>query len=457
MSRLFGTDGVRGIANRDLTPELAYCLGFAGAQVLTEETHHKPTIVVGEDTRISCGMLGSALIAGITCAGADVLYVGVIPTPGVAWLTRRHGADAGIMISASHNSFEYNGIKFFSGGGFKLPDKTEDAIEALIGDTGLINGERLTGEKIGKLIRYDQGAEEYREHLQSVAGLDLTGMKIVVDCAHGASFTIAPRLFKDLGAEVIAVGVHPDGYNINRECGSTHVERLSDIVLEHHADIGLAFDGDADRLISVDNRGDICNGDVMLAILARDLDRHGKLVKKAIVATIMSNLGLEHMANAAGYELIRTQVGDRYVLERMLADGYMLGGEQSGHIILLEDSTTGDGILTAIRLLAAIRNEGKGALLSEMRKIMTTLPQITVNALVPDEMKQYTMNHRDLMEAIAEKENILGSDGRIVVRPSGTEPFIRVMIEGVDQAQINDLASELHEVINSVCATFGEE
>ncbi|MGI6507433.1 MAG: phosphoglucosamine mutase [Saccharofermentanales bacterium] len=457
MSRLFGTDGVRGVANRDLTPELAYLLGFAGAHVLTEETRHKPTIVVGEDTRVSCGMLGSALIAGITCAGADVLHVGVIPTPGVAWLTRRLRADAGIMISASHNSFEYNGIKFFSGGGFKLPDETEDAIEALINDSDFLDEDRPTGEKIGKLIRYDQGADEYREHLQSIAGLDLTGMTIVVDCAHGASYAVAPKLFNDLGADVIAVGVNPNGYNINHECGSTHVEKLSSVVREYHAHIGLAFDGDADRLIAVDDQGDICNGDVMLAILARDLDRQGKLTKKAIVATVMSNLGLEHMTNAAGYELIRTQVGDRYVLERMLADGYVLGGEQSGHIILLENSTTGDGVLTAIRLLSAIRNEGKGALLSEMRKIMTTLPQIIVNAHVPDELKQITMNHCDVTEAIKEKENVLGSDGRIVVRPSGTEPLIRVMIEGVDQTQITDMAHELREVIETVCATFSEE
>jgi len=228
-------------------------------------------------------------------------------------------------------------------------------------------------------------------------------------------------------------------------------------VREYHAHIGLAFDGDADRLIAVDDQGDICNGDVMLAILARDLDRQGKLTKKAIVATVMSNLGLEHMTNAAGYELIRTQVGDRYVLERMLADGYVLGGEQSGHIILLENSTTGDGVLTAIRLLSAIRNEGKGALLSEMRKIMTTLPQIIVNAHIPDELKQITMNHCDVTEAIKEKENVLGSDGRIVVRPSGTEPLIRVMIEGVDQTQITDMAHELREVIETVCATFSEE
>ena len=361
------------------------------------------------------------------------------------------------MISASHNSFEYNGIKFFSGGGFKLPDETEDAIEALINDSDFLDEDRPTGEKIGKLIRYDQGADEYREHLQSIAGLDLTGMTIVVDCAHGASYAVAPKLFNDLGADVIAVGVNPNGYNINHECGSTHVGKLSSVVREYHAHIGLAFDGDADRLIAVDDQGDICNGDVMLAILARDLDRQGKLTKKAIVATVMSNLGLEHMTNAAGYELIRTQVGDRYVLERMLADGYVLGGEQSGHIILLENSTTGDGVLTAIRLLSAIRNEGKGALLSEMRKIMTTLPQIIVNAHIPDELKQITMNHCDVTEAIKEKENVLGSDGRIVVRPSGTEPLIRVMIEGVDQTQITDMAHELREVIETVCATFSEE
>lgn len=456
MSRLFGTDGVRGVANRDLTPQLAFHLGFAGAHVLTEETHHKPRIVVGEDTRVSCGMLGSALIAGITSAGADVLYVGVIPTPGVAWLTRKYRADAGIMISASHNTFEYNGIKFFSGGGFKLPDETEDAIEALINDSTFWERERFEGDKIGKLIRHEQGADEYREHLQSIAGLDLTGMRIVVDCAHGASYAIAPKLFKDLGAEVIAIGVDPDGYNINHDCGSTHVDKLSEVIRDHCADIGLAFDGDADRLIAVDDLGDICDGDVVLAILARDLDKRGKLTKKTIVATVMSNLGLEHMTIAAGYELIRTQVGDRYVLERMLEDKFVLGGEQSGHIILLEDSTTGDGILTAIRLLSAVRNQGKSARLSEIRKIMTKLPQTMVNAHVPDEMKQYAMSHGDLEEAIAIREAILGSDGRILVRPSGTEPLIRVMIEGVDQAQINDLAHELREVIERICSKFGE-
>lgn len=456
MSRLFGTDGVRGIANRDLTPQLAYQLGFAGAHVLTEETRHKPTIVVGEDTRVSCGMLGASLIAGITCAGADVLYVGVIPTPGVAWLTKKHGADAGVMISASHNSFEYNGIKFFSGGGFKLPDETEDAIEALIKDPVFWERERLIGDKIGKLIRYHQGADEYREHLQSVAGLDLTGMKIVVDCAHGASHQIAPKLFKDLGAEVIAIGVDPTGYNINDKCGSTHVEKLLEVVLDHRADIGLAFDGDADRLIAVDDCGQVCDGDVMLAILARDLDKRGKLTKKAIVATIMSNLGLELMTRAAGYELIRTQVGDRYVLERMLTDGYLLGGEQSGHIIMLDDSTTGDGILTATRLLGAMRHNGKCARLSEIRKIMTTLPQITVNAHVPDDKKQFVMNHCDLEEAIAQREAILGSDGRIVVRSSGTEPLIRVMIEGPDQAQINGMACELRAVVEHILSMFGE-
>ncbi len=452
MARMFGTDGVRGVANRDLTPDLAFYLGMAGAHVLTEETHHKPTLVVGEDTRISCGMLGSALIAGITSAGADVLYVGVIPTPGVAWLTRKLGADAGVMISASHNSFEYNGIKFFSGSGFKLPDETEDAIEARISDPSFLDYERPTGEAVGRLIHYKEGADEYREHLQSIAGLDLSGMKIVVDCAHGASSVVAPRLFRDLGADVQTIGADPDGYNINRDCGSTHIGNLSRAVCEHGADIGLAFDGDADRLIAVDDSGEVCDGDVMLAILARDLDRFGKLKKKTIVATVMSNLGLELAAASAGYELIRTQVGDRYVLERMLADGYAIGGEQSGHIILLDDSTTGDGVLTAIRLLGAIRNEGGSARLSEMRKIIRKLPQITVNVRVSDEKKQYVMNHPDLLAAIAEKEEILGRNGRVLVRKSGTEPLVRVMIEGKDECEINALAGDLCAVIEAVCA-----
>ncbi|NLA71500.1 MAG: phosphoglucosamine mutase, partial [Clostridiaceae bacterium] len=393
MTRLFGTDGVRGIANRELTPELAFSLGLAGALVLTEETHHKPTFVVGADTRVSCGMLGAALIAGITSAGADVIYVGVIATPGVAWLTRELGADAGAMISASHNSFEFNGIKLFSGQGFKLQDETEDAIEAVIRGDELSAMTRPVGDRVGRITQYDKGAEDYRNHLYSIAEVDLTGVRLVIDCANGASYQTAPQLFRDLGAEVIAIGIEPDGYNINHDCGSMHAEKLAEYVRESGADAGLAFDGDADRLIVVDDQGDVCDGDVMLAILARDLDRKGKLAQKTIVATVMSNFGLERMAEREGLRLVRTSVGDRYVLEHMLRDGLSLGGEQSGHVILLDDTTTGDGQLTALRLLGALHNLGSKTRLSEARKIIQTLPQVLKNVYVSEYQKNLVMDH----------------------------------------------------------------
>ena len=396
MTRLFGTDGVRGIANRELTPELAFSLGLAGALVLTEETHHKPTFVVGADTRVSCGMLGAALIAGITSAGADVIYVGVIATPGVAWLTRELGADAGAMISASHNSFEFNGIKLFSGQGFKLQDETEDAIEAVIRGDELSAMTRPVGDRVGRITQYDKGAEDYRNHLYSIAEVDLTGVRLVIDCANGASYQTAPQLFRDLGAEVIAIGIEPDGYNINHDCGSMHAEKLAEYVRESGADAGLAFDGDADRLIVVDDQGDVCDGDVMLAILARDLDRKGKLAQKTIVATVMSNFGLERMAEREGLRLVRTSVGDRYVLEHMLRDGLSLGGEQSGHVILLDDTTTGDGQLTALRLLGALHNLGSKTRLSEARKIIQTLPQVLKNVYVSEYQKNLVMDHPEL-------------------------------------------------------------
>ena len=451
MAKLFGTDGVRGVANQELTPDLAFSLGFAGALVLTEETHHKPTFIVGADTRISCGMLASALIAGITSAGADVIDAGVIATPGVAWLTRELGADAGAMISASHNSYEFNGIKLFSAGGFKLADETEETIEAMI-FAGFDGMDRPVGDRVGRLTDYDKGAEDYKNHLLSIADLDLSGMRLVIDCANGASFQTAPALFRALGAEVTALGVEPDGFNINRDCGSTHAKNLAAHVLESGAHLGLAFDGDADRLIAVDDQGQLCDGDVMMAILARDLDQRGMLARKTIVATVMSNLGLEKMAEREGFLLVRTAVGDRYVLEHMLREGLSLGGEQSGHVILLDDATTGDGQLTALRFLRAIVGQGRDVRLSEMRKMIELFPQVLVNVRVDQGRADAIIDHPQFTEAVRLTGEKLGEAGRLLIRKSGTEPLIRIMIEGQDQEEISDYAARLQEVISRLGA-----
>lgn len=456
MSRLFGTDGVRGVANQDLTPDLAFALGRAGAIVLTEETHHKPTFIIGSDTRVSCGMLGSALIAGITSAGADVIDAGVIATPGVAFLTCYLGADAGAMISASHNSYEFNGIKFFSSGGFKLPDETEDAIEALI-QSGFCGIDRPVGDRVGRLKRYDQGPEVYKNHLLDLAGVDLTGVRLLVDCANGASYHTAPGLFRDLGAQVMAVGNEPDGLNINRGCGSTYAEKLAAQVVETGAHLGLAFDGDADRLIAIDDQGVICDGDVMMALLARDMDRAGKLAKKTIVATVMSNFGLEKMAEREGFTLVRTAVGDRYVLEHMLQEDLSLGGEQSGHVILLDDATTGDGQLTALRFIRALLNQGPSVPLSEARRIIDLYPQVLVNVRVESGQAALITGHPELLEAVRLTEDKLGSGGRVLIRKSGTEPLIRVMIEGQDQEEISAYAADLKAVIEKLDRKVGED
>lgn len=445
MTRLFGTDGVRGIANRELTPELAFRLGYAGAKVLIGEVSHRPRMVVGKDTRLSCDMLEAALVAGMNAAGADALTVGVVPTPGVAWLTRAFEADAGVMISASHNSYEYNGIKFFAGTGFKLPDRTEDKIEAAMRDLDALTADRPAGDRLGRIVPTDEGAKLYRRHLQKIAGLDLSGLRLALDCANGAAYRIAPRLMRDLGAEVVSLGVDPDGTNINRDCGSTHLEHLQKLVVSEKADLGLAFDGDADRLLAVDDTGDICDGDVIMAILALDMKARGRLRGNTIVSTVMSNLGLEIMARRERLVLERTRVGDRYVLERMLESGFSLGGEQSGHLILLDDTTTGDGMLSALRLLGALRRSGKK--LSEARSILRICPQVLKNARIPEERKNAIMNAEALRERIEAVGDKLGEEGRVLVRASGTEPVIRVMIEGVNRDDIAAYADELCDLI----------
>lgn len=447
MTRLFGTDGVRGVANKELTPDLAFRLGFAGAKVLTGEKSHKPVILVGTDTRISCAMLEAALISGITSAGADAFVAGVIPTPGIAYLTRKYECDAGVMISASHNSFEYNGIKFFSSNGYKLPDELEDKIEKVVREYDCDKVQRPIGNNVGHRIEKKNASRDYAEHLKRRMSVDLSGMKIALDCANGASFHIAPDLFRDLGAEVVAIGIEPDGENINRECGSTHMERLRQTVRREGCEIGIAFDGDADRMLAIDETGRMIDGDVIIAIIAADLMEQGKLRDDTVVVTVMSNMGLDIMAEQFGIKLLKTKVGDRYVLEEMLKHGLTIGGEQSGHIILLEHTTTGDGMLSALALMRSLKHQNKR--LSEAHSVMTPLPQVLKNSRVSNAKKKDAMADKDILAAIEKEEHRLNGKGRILVRASGTEPIIRVMIEGEDIKMIEDMAERLCELITS--------
>ncbi|SHM66084.1 phosphoglucosamine mutase [Caldanaerovirga acetigignens] len=438
--RLFGTDGVRGIANKELTPLLAFKLGRAGAYVLSEN-NRKPTVVVGKDTRISGDMLEAALIAGICSTGANVVKVGIVPTPAVAYLTRHFGADAGVVISASHNPVEYNGIKIFDSEGFKLPDAIEDEIEALLNDCD----DRIkspTGPEVGRVFKED-GIRPYAEFIKSVANRDFAGIKIALDCANGAAYKVAPLVFRELGAEVFVINDCPDGCNINVNCGSTNPNIISQFVRDVKADVGLSFDGDADRLIACDEKGQVVDGDHVMAINADYMKRRGLLKNDTVVATVMSNMGFEVALKGRGIKTVRTKVGDRYVLEEMLKGGYNLGGEQSGHIIFLDHNTTGDGILTAVKLLSIVAESRKP--LSELRNIMKVYPQVLVNVKVKDKAG-YAENER-IKEVIIKAENLLGENGRVLVRPSGTEPLIRVMVEGEDEKIINELALRLANVI----------
>jgi phosphoglucosamine mutase len=442
MPRLFGTDGVRGIANRELTPELACRLGRAGASVLAGETLHRPRFLIADDSRISCAMLESALVAGLCSAGADVSLCGMLPTPGLAYLTRTLGFDAGAMISASHNSFEFNGIKFFQGDGFKLPDAVEDRIEAHLDGNGSVEDEeRPVGHDLGRRSQLTDAAALYEAHLRISSTRDLSGLTVVVDCANGATSALAPALFHSLGANVTAIADRPDGVNINDRCGSTHLGALSEKVLEIGADLGIAFDGDGDRMLAVDENGVPVDGDRMLAILALDMKRRGQLAEDTIVATVMSNMGLDRFAEREGIRLVKTDVGDRYVLESMREGGFRLGGEQSGHVILLDHATTGDGILTALRLLEILRNSRSR--LSEIASIMRVYPQVIRNAKVANTLKHKVLADSDIRLACRETEAILNGQGRLLVRPSGTEPSVRVMLEGEDRDTIAGLADAL--------------
>ncbi|MDA8233323.1 MAG: phosphoglucosamine mutase [Clostridia bacterium] len=446
MGKYFGTDGIRGVANEVLTPEMAFKLGRAGAYVLTKGCA-APKIIIGKDTRISGDMLEAALIAGITSAGVDVLQVGVLPTPGIAYLTRILKATAGVVISASHNPVEDNGIKFFADSGYKLPDEVEEEIEALL-DNDLQGIPRPVGSGVGRVRPVEDATDQYIDFLKSTIKVDFSGLKVVVDCANGAAYHVAPWILRELGAEVIAIYDQPDGININAGCGSTHPEAVREKVLTWHADLGIAHDGDADRLIAVDSQGNIVDGDFIMVILALHLKAKKQLPHDTLVATVMSNLGLHIALRQAGIKVLETKVGDRYVLEEMLKTGAVLGGEQSGHIIFLEHNTTGDGVLTALQLISVIKESGKS--LAELAAQMKRLPQVLVNVRVSD--KDAVQNHPDLAAAIKKGEAVLGDQGRILVRPSGTESLIRVMAEGPDQAQLYQIVDDIVQVAKTISA-----
>lgn len=446
MSRLFGTDGVRGVANKELTPLLAMQLGQAGASVLTKETFHKPTIMVGCDTRISGDMLANALMAGVCSVGANAVYVGVVPTPAVAYLTRKNHMDAGVVISASHNPVEFNGIKFFDANGYKLPDAMEDEIEAII-KNDMKDLAFPTGTEIGSITYRTDAREDYVKHATEAIPVDLHGMKIVADCAEGASYYTSVEALKLLGADVVAIHNNPDGTNINAGCGSTHMEELMERVKAEKADVGLAFDGDADRLLAVDEKGNKVDGDQIMGIVGNYLKEQKKLKKDTIVATVMSNLGFFLMGEKQGIHMEQTKVGDRYVLERMRQIGANLGGEQSGHVIFLDENTTGDGLLSALHLLQVLVDTKKP--LSELATIMEVLPQALVNAKVPNDKKNSYMENPQIADAIDSLTQKFAGEGRVLIRPSGTEPLVRVMIEGRDQNRIQEEAEKLAALIES--------
>ena len=443
MRKYFGTDGVRGVANTELTCDLAYRLGRAGGYVLAQGDH-RVKVVVGKDTRMSGDMLESALISGLMSVGCDIIPVGVIPTPAVAYLTRKYNADCGVVISASHNPMEDNGIKFFNKDGFKLDDAIELEIEKYIEDIEKVDCNPV-GENVGTIIHEHNATRDYVDYLKSIINVDLSGMKVVLDCANGASYKVAPMVFKELGANVIDINTSPNGKNINDKCGSTHPEMLQKSVVENKADLGLAYDGDADRLIAVDENGNIVDGDHIMVLSAIHLKNKGKLAQDTLVVTVMSNIGLTIAAKEHGINLATTAVGDRYVLEEMKNSGYNLGGEQSGHMIFLDYNTTGDGVLSSLVLAQIVLEEGKN--LSELAAVMTQYPQVLVNARIKNENKNRYMEYPEIKSEIDRIEKLLDGCGRVLIRPSGTEPLVRVMLEGKEEGQIKELATNLANLI----------
>ncbi|MBF6179689.1 MULTISPECIES: phosphoglucosamine mutase [Nocardia] len=458
MGRLFGTDGVRGLANESLSPELALRVSAAAAQVLSRGKK-RALAVVGRDPRASGEMLEAAVTAGLTSAGVDVLSVGVLPTPAVAYLTGVYDACLGVMISASHNPMPDNGIKIFAAGGHKLDDAVEDRIEALVAEgsfarpTGAAIGRVLGRPGLGGQVFHADAAytlegthERYVEHLVEATGRDLSGLKVVVDCANGAASEVGPTAYREAGATVIAIHADPDGLNINDDCGSTHLEQVRRAVLEHGADLGLAHDGDADRCLAVDATGAVVDGDAIMAILALAMRDSGQLVDDTLVATVMSNLGLHIALREAGITVLTTAVGDRYVLEELRRGGYSLGGEQSGHVVFPRFGTTGDGILTGLKLMARMAETGRG--LADLASVVRTVPQVLVNVPVSD--KSAVAAAPSVLEAVSEAERVLGDSGRVLLRPSGTEQLVRVMVEATDLDQAQRLAGDLAKLVAAV-------
>ncbi|MBD7911993.1 phosphoglucosamine mutase [Clostridium cibarium] len=447
MSRMFGTDGVRGIANAELTAQLAYNLGRAGAFVLTEGAH-KPKILVGKDTRISGDMLEAALVAGILSVGAEAVVLGVVPTPAVAHLTRKYGADAGIMISASHNPVEYNGIKFFDDKGYKLSDELEDEIQSVI-EGDFYGVPSPVGVGVGREMIEVGALEDYIDFAKETIAVNLEGIKIALDCANGSAYKAAVKAFRELGADVYVINDNPDGTNINEKCGSTHPEELMEYVVKKGCDVGFAFDGDADRCLAVDEKGNLINGDFILALCGKHLKEINRLKDNTIVVTVMSNLGLDIACEKLNIKTLKTKVGDRYVLEEMIKGKYVLGGEQSGHIIFLDYNTTGDGLVTALQVAAVVKKEKKK--LSELCSIMKELPQVLANATVPNDKKNIYLEDEEIKAEIKRIEETLHGKGRVLIRPSGTEPLVRVMLEGENQEEINKMAHDLADMIVKKC------
>ena len=449
MRKYFGTDGIRRIANTELSPELVYKVAKAGAYVLSKHTDHTPVILIGRDTRISGTLIESAMAAGFLSYGANVKLLGVMPTPAVAYLTRKLNADASVVISASHNTFEFNGIKFFSNKGTKIPDSLEEEIEEVM-DSGKIEELTAVGEKIGVSEVDTELMEDYVHFFEDIFKENTktygnSNFEVAIDTANGATYEVAPKVFEALGIKYHIINNNPDGININHNCGSTHLEGLRDYVLKNKLSLGIAYDGDGDRCLAIDEKGNVLDGDKLLAIISNYLKENGQLKKGTIVATVMSNLGLNKYCEEKGLQLIQTKVGDRYVLQEMLKDGYNFGGEQSGHVILLDYNPTGDGILTSLMLIQAILKSGKTA--SELSSIMKAYPQILVNAKVNPNKKYEYEKDAEIKQAIENLEKEFSGNGRVLIRPSGTEPLVRVMIEGEDQAYLEKRATELATLI----------
>ena len=451
MRKYFGTDGIRRIANTELTPELVYKVAKAGAYVLSKHTDHTPTILIGRDTRISGTLIESAMTAGFLSYGANVKLLGVIPTPAVAYLTRKLNADASVVISASHNTFEFNGIKFFSNKGMKIPDTLEEEIEEVM-ESGKLDELTAKNEKIGtseyRLDLIDEYVYFFRKNFDDSIDKYMNDNFVVgIDTANGATYQVAEKVFKALGIKYKIINNSPDGININQNCGSTHLENLKKFVVENKLNLGIAYDGDGDRCLAVDENGNEIDGDKLLAIISTNLRKKGKLNKDTIVATVMSNLGLNKFTRDNGLELLQTKVGDRYVLEEMLKDGFNLGGEQSGHVILLDYNPTGDGILTSLMLIQTILEEGKKA--SELADMVKLYPQILINAKVNSDKKYEYKEDKEINGAIDKLEKEFAGNGRVLIRPSGTEPLVRVMIEGEDQEYITKKAQEIADLIEN--------